>query len=89
MKAQFDAAAAGYKGTVLDAFQEAEDNLARLHWLAQEAKDEDAAVAAAQKTLELSINLYRDGAVSSSRWLPRRRRRWTRGGPRSTSARNG
>jgi NodT family efflux transporter outer membrane factor (OMF) lipoprotein len=64
VKAQFDAAAAGYKGTVLDAFQEAEDNLARLHWLAQEAKDEDAAVAAAQKTLELSMNLYRDGAVS-------------------------
>ena len=63
-KAQFDAAAAEYKGTVLDAFQEVEDNLARLHWLAQEAREEDAAVAAAQKELDLSMNLYRDGAVS-------------------------
>ncbi len=63
-KAQFDASAANYKATVLDAIQEVEDNLADLHWLALEAKDEDAAVAAAQKTLELSMNLYRDGAVS-------------------------
>jgi NodT family efflux transporter outer membrane factor (OMF) lipoprotein len=63
-KAQFDLAAADYKGTVLDAIQEVEDNLARLRWLARQAKDEDAAVAAAQKTLQLSMNLYRDGAVS-------------------------
>ena len=63
-KAQFDAAAGNYKGVVLDAIQEVEDNLADLRWLAQESKDEDAAVAAAQKTLELSMNLYRDGAVS-------------------------
>jgi NodT family efflux transporter outer membrane factor (OMF) lipoprotein len=63
-KARFDAAAATYRGTVLDAIQEVEDNLARLRWLAQEAKDEDAAVAAAQKTLDLSMNLYLDGAVS-------------------------
>jgi NodT family efflux transporter outer membrane factor (OMF) lipoprotein len=64
VKAQFDAAAADYKATVLDAFQEVEDNLARLHWLSQEAKEEDAAVVAAQRTLGLSMNLYRDGAVS-------------------------
>ena len=52
VKAQFDAAAADYKGTVLDAFQEVEDNLARLHWLEEEANEENAAVAAAQRTLE-------------------------------------
>jgi NodT family efflux transporter outer membrane factor (OMF) lipoprotein len=63
-KAQFAGVAADYKATVLDAIQEVEDNLADLRWLAQEAKDEDAAVAAAQKTLDLSMNLYRDGAVS-------------------------
>jgi NodT family efflux transporter outer membrane factor (OMF) lipoprotein len=63
-KAQFDLAAANYRGTVLGAIQEVEDNLARLHWLAQAATDEDAAVAAAQKTLDLSMNLYRDGAIS-------------------------
>jgi NodT family efflux transporter outer membrane factor (OMF) lipoprotein len=63
-KAEFDAAAADYKGTVLDAIQEVEDNLADLRWLAQEATDEDAAVASAQKTEELSMDLYRDGAVS-------------------------
>lgn len=63
-KAEFDAASAYYKGTVLAAIQEIEDNLARLRWLDQEAKDENDAVIAAQKTLNLSMNLYRDGAVS-------------------------
>jgi outer membrane protein, multidrug efflux system len=63
-KAEFEAASARYRGAVLDAVQEVEDNLARLHWLAQQAAEEDAAVAAAQKTLDLSMNLYRDGAIS-------------------------
>ena len=63
-KAKFDAAAANYRATVLDAIGEVEDNLARLHWLSQQARDEDAAVTAAQKTLKVSLNLYRDGAVS-------------------------
>ncbi len=63
-KAQFDATAAEYKASVLDAIQEVEDNLGKLHWLSLEEVDEDAAVTAAQKTLELSMNLYRDGAVS-------------------------
>jgi NodT family efflux transporter outer membrane factor (OMF) lipoprotein len=63
-KAAFDATAASYKSTVLDAVEEVENNLADLHWLAQESKDEEAAVAAAQKTQDLSMSLYRDGAVS-------------------------
>jgi len=45
-------------------FAEVEDNLATLHWLGQESVDEDAAVTAAQHTLDVALNLYRQGADS-------------------------
>jgi NodT family efflux transporter outer membrane factor (OMF) lipoprotein len=63
-KANFDINGQYYRATVLNAFQEIEDNLALLHWLQQEAKDEATASASAQRTLELSLNLYRDGIDS-------------------------
>ncbi|RAR51370.1 NodT family efflux transporter outer membrane factor (OMF) lipoprotein [Paraburkholderia unamae] len=55
---------AQYKATVLNAFQQVEDNLALLHHLGDEAQREDEALTAAQSTLTLSMSRYRDGVVS-------------------------
>lgn len=55
---------ANYRETVLSAFQEVEDNLAALRILEEEARTEDAAVAAAQHSLALSENRYRGGVTS-------------------------
>ena len=55
---------AHYKAVVLQAFQQVEDNLALLHHLGDEAAREDSALAAAQRTLQLSMSQYRDGVVS-------------------------
>lgn len=62
--ARFREAGANYRSTVLAAFQEVEDNLALQHWLGQEADDEAAAVAAAQHTLDVALNLYKEGVSS-------------------------
>jgi NodT family efflux transporter outer membrane factor (OMF) lipoprotein len=53
-----------YRQTTLTAFQEVEDNLAALHILAQEASTEDAAVAAAEHSLELSNSRYKGGVAN-------------------------
>ena len=53
-----------YRGLVLRAIQEVEDNLALRKWLKQEAAEVDRAVAANQKTLDVSLSLYREGAVT-------------------------
>ncbi|MEE3627711.1 hypothetical protein UCD39_27685 [Nitrospirillum sp. BR 11752] len=62
--AQHDEASAKYRETVLNAFREVEDNLAAIRWLGAAAKDEDAGTLAAQRTLDMAMNLYRDGADS-------------------------
>lgn len=60
----FNEASDHYRSTALSAFQQVEDNLALLHLLGDEAKDEHAAVVSARKTLDLALDRYRNGAVS-------------------------
>jgi len=63
-KAGYDQAVANYRQTILTAFQEVEDNLAALRILDQEARTQDAAVAAAQHSLDLSTTRYKGGVAS-------------------------
>jgi NodT family efflux transporter outer membrane factor (OMF) lipoprotein len=55
---------AQYKETVLQAFQQVEDNLALEHHLGDEAVREQEALDSARETLKLSLSRYRDGVVS-------------------------
>ena len=61
-RAQYDEAAASYRGTVLGAFREVEDALAANRHLAAQSTDSDEAAAAAQRTLDLALTRYHDGA---------------------------
>ena len=61
-RAQYDEAAANYRSTVLTAFREAEDQFAATRHLAAQAIDQQAAAAAAERTRELALTRYRDGA---------------------------
>ena len=63
-RAAYDESVANYRQTVLTAFQEVEDNLAALRILNDEAKAQQAAVAAAEHSLDLSTNRYKGGVVS-------------------------
>jgi len=60
-KAEYDQSIAKYRETVLESFQEVEDNLAALRILEAESKTQDGAVAAANHTLALSNNRYKGG----------------------------
>jgi NodT family efflux transporter outer membrane factor (OMF) lipoprotein len=62
-RAQFDASAANYRGIVVTAFQQVEDSLANLNHYHDAAVEEKAAVDAAQRTLDFSMALYKQGAV--------------------------
>jgi NodT family efflux transporter outer membrane factor (OMF) lipoprotein len=63
-KAAHDASVAGYRQTVLTAFQQVEDNLAALRILEEEAAAQDDAVRAARESTELTLNQYKAGIVS-------------------------
>ncbi len=63
-RAAYDAAVAGYRQTVLTAFQQVEDNLAALRILKQEARVQDQAVKAARESVTLTTNQYKAGTVS-------------------------
>ncbi len=63
-EAAYDATVASYRETVLEAFQEVEDNLAALRYLAEEATQQQEAVAAANQSLALEIDRYKAGTDS-------------------------
>jgi NodT family efflux transporter outer membrane factor (OMF) lipoprotein len=62
-RGEFDASAANYRGIVVTAFQQVEDSLATLNHYHDAAAEEKAAVDAAQRTLDLSMALYKQGAI--------------------------
>ena len=64
VQASYDQTVASYRQNILTAFQEVEDNLAALRILGDEAKTEDTAVDAAQRSLSLSTTRYRGGVTS-------------------------
>lgn len=60
----YEAQAANYRQSVLNAFQEVEDNLAALRILNDEAKTQAAAVEAARRSLQISTNRYKGGVTT-------------------------
>jgi NodT family efflux transporter outer membrane factor (OMF) lipoprotein len=63
-RAQFDQASASYRGVVLNAFREVEDQMALANRLAVEAKDQEDAVTAARRSVNLANIRYRQGAAT-------------------------
>jgi multidrug efflux system outer membrane protein len=63
-RAALDESAANYRQTVLGALRETEDALAGLRILAQQAREQHDAVAAAQRAADLSTSRYRAGYVN-------------------------
>jgi NodT family efflux transporter outer membrane factor (OMF) lipoprotein len=60
-RAQYDAAVANYRNTVLTAFEQVEDNLAGLRVLSTEIQQQDVAIQSAQRALTLATDRYRLG----------------------------
>ena len=63
-QAAYDQSVANYRETVFGAFQDVEDNLAALRILQDEAKTQQAAVAAAQNSLDQSLTRYKGGVTT-------------------------
>src|SRR6266436_5550399 len=63
-EATYDFTVATYRQDVLLAFGEVEDNLAALRILADEARLEDTAIEAAQRSVDLALNRYRGGVTT-------------------------
>jgi NodT family efflux transporter outer membrane factor (OMF) lipoprotein len=62
-RAEFDTSAANYRSTVVSAFQQVEDSLATLNHYHDASVDEKAALDAAQRSLDFSMALYKQGAA--------------------------
>jgi NodT family efflux transporter outer membrane factor (OMF) lipoprotein len=60
----YEAQVASYRQSVLNAFQEVEDNLAALRILTEEASTQDLAVEAARRSLALSTKRYKGGVTT-------------------------
>ena len=63
-RAAYDYQVAAYRENVLTGFQQVEDNLAAVRILENEAKVQDEAVVAAQRSLDLSVIRYKGGVTS-------------------------
>src|SRR3954468_9993932 len=63
-EAAYEGTVATYRQTVLNAFQDVEDNLAELAILAEEAGIQDAAVKASRRSVAQTSNRYEAGAAS-------------------------
>ena len=63
-RSAYDFQVATYRESVLAGFQQVEDNLAAVRILENEAKVQDEAVVAAQRSLDLSITRYTGGVTS-------------------------
>lgn len=63
--ATMEQTAANYKQTLLTAFQEVEDNLSSLYWLAEEAKIQQQAVSSANQALLIAQKQYQAGVNSA------------------------
>ena len=72
-QAQFDAAAAQYRGQVLGALREVEDQLSALRLLHEQSLAQGRAVSAAQRASAISETRYRNGLVSQLELLDARR----------------
>ncbi len=60
----FEQSAANYRESVLNAFQEVEDNLAALKIYQQEAVSQQAAVVSARRSTQISTNRYKGGVTA-------------------------
>lgn len=60
----YEQQAANYRQSVLNAFQEVEDNLAALRILSDEAQTQAAAVDSARRSLQISTNRYKGGVTT-------------------------
>lgn len=72
-RAQFDEAAALYRGQVLTALREVEDQLSALRLLRDQAQAQGRAVSASQRASAISETRYRNGLVSQLELLDARR----------------
>lgn len=61
VRAAYDGSVANYRQTVLNAYQQVEDNLVALHILNTESAQQHSATAAAEESLQLSENRYAGG----------------------------
>jgi NodT family efflux transporter outer membrane factor (OMF) lipoprotein len=64
VKDAYDGAVAAYRQTALGAFQQVEDDLASLSWLAREGLHQDDAARSAEESLKLETERYKGGLVS-------------------------
>lgn len=72
-QAEFDAVAAQYRGQVLNALREVEDQLSSLRLLHEQSLAQGRAVSAAQRASAISETRYRNGLVSQLELLDARR----------------